>query len=129
MLVDDNILLPTKLRSGRRHRAGQCEQFLCCQKSGASNQERSNFHIGVTIVDQIIDDGLNLPRIQSVSLNLGANGIEAGWQRGGGDAYERALRLVQAAKCRSGEAEFIRTHDSVVVSYQQGCEKRLVSAT
>ena len=70
-------LVPFQLRAGMRHRLGQREQFAARHETRGADQERGDLHVGIAIVDKVVDDGADLGRAQRAALNFGANCIEA----------------------------------------------------
>ena len=74
---------------------------------------------------QIVDDGVDLGRLERPALNLAANGIEAFGRCGGADRHQTAGRLGEAAERRLGEPDFIGPDQGVVVRDQERGKQHL----
>lgn len=93
----------------------------------------SDLHVGVAIVRQIVDDGVDIRGAQRMALNLGAHGIKVDRRGGRRDGYQITDWLGEAAECWFSKPKVIGTDQrdmmtkfSVVVSAR--ALKRLVGA-
>ena len=60
----------------------QRKQFAARHETRRADQERGDLHVGITVVDNVIDDRADLGRAQRAALNFGAHCIEAvRWRR------------------------------------------------
>ena len=118
-------LIPFELRSRLSHRAGEGEKLVARHEAGGTDQERGDFHVGIAIVREVIDDCVDFRRAQRLALDLGAHGVEAVRGRCGRDRHQSADRFGKATKRRLGKAEIFGTDESIVVRDQQGCQQHL----
>ena len=125
MLVDDDGAWPFQLRPGDGHRMNQSEQLAAGHEARRTDQERRDLHVRIAVMREVLDDGVDLGRLERSALNLAANGIEAFRRCGRADRHETADRLGEAAERRLGEPDFIGPDQGVVVGDQERGKQHL----
>ena len=59
MLVNDELGSAILICGGPRHRLDQSEQFTTGHEAGRADQECGDFHVGVAIMREVVDDGFD----------------------------------------------------------------------
>ena len=124
VLVDHDRLVPGEFRAGLGHGIGQRQQLTAGQKARGANQERRGFHVGIAIVNKVVDDGADLVGGQSAALNFGSNGIDTGRRRRRRHRNLAASGFAESTECRFRQAEVLGADQTVIVGDDQGGEQR-----
>jgi len=116
MFVDDNRSVPRQLCSCLSHGMGKREQLVARHEAGRADQKCGDFHVGIAIVCDVVDNCADLRSAQRAASDFGPHRIEAvGWG-GRCDGDVTADRLGKTVEGRFGEAEFIGPDQPVVGS-------------
>ena len=117
-------LSQVKFRAGLSHGVGQRQQLVAGQEARGADQERRDFHVGIAIMNEVVDDRADLAGGQSSALNFGANSIDTGRRRRRRHRNLAAGGLGKSTECRLGQAEVVGADQTVIVGDDQGGEQR-----
>ena len=116
VLIDDNGRIPGERGTGVSHCESEVEEFVGRQETGASDEEGCDFHVGVSVTDDVLNDRLDLVTAQRFATDLGPHIFEALRTARGRDEDRISLREPHAAESGLRETDLVRPNHRVVMT-------------